>query len=75
VRAGHLPFGRRAKKALELSLREAVRLKHREIATGHLLLGLLREGQGLAATIIAGAGIDPAELRAEVTRLLSAEAA
>jgi ATP-dependent Clp protease ATP-binding subunit ClpA len=75
VRDGHLPISRRAKKALELALREAVRLKHREIATGHLLLGLLREGQGLAVTIIADAGIDVAELRAEVDRLLTSEAA
>jgi ATP-dependent Clp protease ATP-binding subunit ClpA len=75
VRAGHLPLSRPAKKAIELSLREAVRLKHSEIAAGHLLLGLLREGQGLAVTIIAEAGIDLADLRAEVTRLLGCEAA
>lgn len=75
VRAGHLRVSRRAKKVLELSLREAVRLRHREIATGHILLGLLRERQGLAADIIAEAGIDVEWLRAEVTRLLSSEAA
>src|SRR5262249_22046274 len=66
---GHIPFTPRAKKVLELSLREAIRLKHDHIGTGHLLLGLLREGGGLAARIIAEAGIDQADLRAEVTRL------
>lgn len=60
---GHVPFAPRAKKVLELSLREAIRLKHKRIADGHLLLGILREGEGLAAKIIADAGIDHAALR------------
>jgi hypothetical protein len=49
---GHIPFSPRAKKVLELSLREALALKHDYIGTEHLLLGLLREGQGLAAQIL-----------------------
>ncbi|MCG5216723.1 Clp protease N-terminal domain-containing protein [Streptosporangium soli] len=60
---GHIPFDPRAKKALELSLREALALKHKHIADGHILLGLLREGQGLASKILSESGIDPADLR------------
>jgi ATP-dependent Clp protease ATP-binding subunit ClpA len=75
VQSGHIPFTKRAKKVLELSLREAVRLKHDHIGSGHLLLGLLREGGGLAARIIADAGIDQNDLRAEVTRLITTQAA
>ena len=50
---GHIPFTPRAKKVLELSLREALQLKHNYIGTEHILLGLLREGQGVAAQILA----------------------
>jgi ATP-dependent Clp protease ATP-binding subunit ClpA len=57
------PFTPRAKKVLELSLREALALKHRYIGTEHLLLALLREGHGLAAKILADAGLDFVELR------------
>ena len=60
---GHLPFTGRAKKVLELSLREAVALRHNRIGTEHILLGLLREGNGLAARVIHDASIDPADLR------------
>lgn len=60
---GHLPFTTRSKVVLELSLREALRLKHRHIGTEHLLLGVIREGKGLAARIITDAGIDLADLR------------
>lgn len=59
-------FAPRAKKVLELSLREALRLKHREISTGHLLLGLIREGEGLGALILVEAGADLAGLRTQV---------
>ena len=64
--SGHIPFTPRAKKVLELSLREALRLGHRYIGTEHLLLGLVREGEGMAATILVrhGAGLD------EVRRLV-----
>jgi ATP-dependent Clp protease ATP-binding subunit ClpA len=67
---GRAPFSARAKKVLELSLREALRLKHDRIREGHVLLGLLREGDGLAAKIIADAGIPVAELCVHVEREL-----
>ena len=70
--SGRVPFDPRAKKVLELSLREALALKHRHIADGHIALGLLREGQGLAMKVIADRGIDAVELRREVTAALSA---
>ena len=50
---GHIPFTPRAKKVLELALREALQLKHNYIGTEHILLGLLREGEGMAAQILA----------------------
>ncbi|MEE6308841.1 Clp protease N-terminal domain-containing protein [Plantactinospora veratri] len=56
-------FSGRAKKVLELALREAVQLRHREIGAEHILLGLLREGNGLAALVLTEAGLDLAELR------------
>lgn len=62
---GHLPFTRDAKKALELALREAVRLGHRSIDSSHLLLGLLRADCPGRATLVAY-GVDPAALRAAV---------
>ena len=58
-----VPFVPRSKKVLELSLREAVRLHHNYIGTEHILLGLIREGEGLAAKIICDAGIDLDDLR------------
>ncbi|WP_433245150.1 Clp protease N-terminal domain-containing protein [Streptosporangium sp. CA-135522] len=67
----HIPFTSRAKKTLELSLREALRLKHRSIGDGHILLGILREGEGLGARVIADAGIDFAALRHEVAGQLT----
>jgi len=69
----HSPFTARAKKVLELSLREALRLKAKRIADGHLLLGLLREGKGLAAKVMADAGIDFDVLRAEIDAQLTAQ--
>jgi ATP-dependent Clp protease ATP-binding subunit ClpA len=62
----HIPFNSRAKKVLELSLREAINLRHKHIADGHILLGVLREGEGLASRVIADAGIDSAALRREI---------
>ena len=73
--SGHIPFSPRSKKVLELSLREAIRLKHNFIAPEHIVLGILREGQGLAVQILTGAGVDPAQLREEVTAALRREAA
>lgn len=73
--SGHIPFSPRSKKVLELSLREAIRLKHNFIAPEHLLLGILREGQGQAVQILTEAGVDQARLREEVTRSLQEQAA
>ncbi|MEV0152498.1 Clp protease N-terminal domain-containing protein [Micromonospora sp. NPDC050686] len=64
------PFSPRSKKALELSLREAIRLRHRHIGTEHILLGLLREGGGLGALVLTEAGVDLAELRRRVEEAL-----
>jgi ATP-dependent Clp protease ATP-binding subunit ClpA len=72
---GHIPFSKRAKKVLELSLREALRLGHNYIGNGHILLGLIREGEGVAAQVLVEAGVDLAGLRDDVTRLISSEAA
>ncbi len=69
----HAPFTARVKKVLELSLGEALRLKADRIADGHLLLGLLREGNGLAAKVMADAGIDFDVLRAEIDAQLTAQ--
>jgi ATP-dependent Clp protease ATP-binding subunit ClpA len=68
--SGHIPFTARAKKVLELSLREAVRMHHKHIADGHILLGLLREGEGLAVRILVDAGVDLDSLRRDVTAAL-----
>ncbi|MEV0969079.1 Clp protease N-terminal domain-containing protein [Microtetraspora glauca] len=70
----HIPFDRGAKKALELSLREAIALKSKEIRDGHILLGLLREAEGLGARVISSSGIDIATLRIELERLLAPSA-
>jgi ATP-dependent Clp protease ATP-binding subunit ClpA len=63
-------FSARAKKVLELSLREAIRLKHNYIGTEHLLLGLIREGEGLAAFVLTAAGLDLDDLRRRVLAAL-----
>lgn len=60
---GHIPFSPRAKKVLELSLRESLALRHRHIGPEHILLGLLREGGGLAARVMADQGVDLLDLR------------
>jgi ATP-dependent Clp protease ATP-binding subunit ClpA len=73
--SGHIPFSPRNKKVLELSLREAIRLKHNFIAPEHILLGLLREGNGLGVQILAEAGVDLGKLRADVTRSLDDQVA
>jgi ATP-dependent Clp protease ATP-binding subunit ClpA len=69
--SGHIPFTPRAKKVLELSLREALALKHRYIADGHILLGLLREGDGLAAKVVYDRGVEPDGLRGDITSALT----
>jgi ATP-dependent Clp protease ATP-binding subunit ClpA len=65
-------FSASGRKALELSLREALRLKHNYIGTGHLLLGLIRSGDGLAMKIVADAGISPEDLRAATLEAMKA---
>ncbi|GHE29361.1 Clp protease [Streptosporangium violaceochromogenes] len=66
----HIPLTRRAKKVLELSLREAVHMRHGSIGDGHMLLGILREREGLAARVLTGANVDLALLRQDVVREL-----
>ena len=73
--SGHTPFSPRARKVLELSLREAVRLKHNYIAREHLMLGILREGNGLADQILTDAGVDFDRVRADLTKSLADKAA
>ena len=69
--AGRIPFTPRAKKALELSLREALALGHTYIGTEHLLLGLLREEHGIAARLLTGLGAGHDRVREQVTALLN----
>jgi len=69
----HIPFTPRAKKILELSLREALQLGHNYIGTEHLLLGLVREGEGVGAQVLAKLGADRARARQAVLQLLSGE--
>jgi ATP-dependent Clp protease ATP-binding subunit ClpA len=69
--SGQIPFTPRAKKVLELSLREAKALRHTHIGTEHILLGLMREGEGVAARILLDFGADAEAVRNEVIRLLS----
>jgi len=68
--AGHIPFTPRAKKVLELSLREALQLGHNYIGTEHILLGLVREGEGVAAQVLQQLGADLDRVRQAVIRLL-----
>lgn len=68
---GSRPFTPRAKKLLELSLREALQLGDTEIASAHVLLGFLREGEGTGSRVLAELGADPARLRAETLRALA----
>jgi len=63
---GHIPFTPRAKKVLALSLREALQLSHKSIRSEHLLLALLREGEGVAAQVLIASGVDIAVLRGKV---------
>jgi ATP-dependent Clp protease ATP-binding subunit ClpA len=70
---GQIPFTPRAKKVLELSLREALALGHNYIGTEHVLLGLARERDGVAAQVLSDAGIFPEQIRDEVRRALPPE--
>jgi hypothetical protein len=71
---GHIPFTPRAKKVLELSLREALQLGHNYIGTEHILLGLIREGEGVAARVLVGLGADLDRVRGQVVHVLAGSA-
>ncbi|EJN83961.1 Clp protease N-terminal domain-containing protein, partial [Actinomyces naeslundii] len=68
---GHIPFTPRGKKVFELSMREALQLGHNYIGTEHLLLGLLREGEGVAAQVLTNLGGDLSSVRQTVMQMLS----
>ncbi len=68
--SGHIPFTPRAKKVLELSLREALQLGHSYIGTEHLLLGLLKEGEGVATQVLTKLGADSNKVRTTVQQML-----
>jgi ATP-dependent Clp protease ATP-binding subunit ClpA len=70
ARSGHIPFTARAKKSLELSLREALQLGHNYIGTEHILLGLIREGEGPAAQVLTAMGADLDTVREQVIEIL-----
>jgi len=72
--SGHIPFTPRAKKVLELSLREALQLGHTYIGTEHILLGLIREGDGVAAQVIVASGVDLNLARQRVIQVLTGRA-
>src|SRR5271154_7538917 len=69
--SGHIPFTPRAKNVLELSLREALQLGHNYIGTEHILLGLIREGEGVAAQVLVKLGAELTRVRQQVIQLLS----
>ncbi len=68
--SGHIPFTPRAKKVLELALREALQLNHTYIGTEHLLLGVIREGEGVAAQVLVRLGADLERVRQQVIELV-----
>ena len=70
---GHIPFTPRAKKVLELSLREAIAIGHNYIGTEHILLGLVREGEGVAAQVLRQMGADDENVRQKVIELLAGQ--
>ena len=71
--SGHIPFTPRAKKVLELSLREALQLGHNYIGTEHILLGLIREGDGVAAQVLVKLGADLNRVRQQVIGLIAGQ--
>ena len=73
--SGHIPFTPRAKKVLELGLREAIQLGHNYIGTEHILLGLIREGDGVAAQVLVRLGADLNRTRQRVIEVLHGHAA
>jgi len=73
VPGGQAPFTPRSKKVLELALRESMQLGHNYIGTEHILLGLVRESEGVAARVLSNLDVDPDKVRREVVRMLGAE--
>jgi ATP-dependent Clp protease ATP-binding subunit ClpC len=73
--SGHIPFTPRGKKVLELSRREASQLGHNYIGTEHILLGLIREGDGVAAQVLVRLGADLNRVRQQVIRMLRGQGA
>jgi ATP-dependent Clp protease ATP-binding subunit ClpC len=73
TQSGHIPFTPRAKKVLELSLREALQLGHNYIGTQHILLGLSREGDGVAAQVLVQLGTDLNPVRQQVIQFTSGQ--
>jgi len=71
--SGHIPFTPRAKKALERSLRESLRLGHGYIGTEHILLGLIREGDGVAAQVLVKLGADLDRVSQQVIQLVNGQ--
>ncbi len=69
--SGHIPFTPRAKKVLELSLREALQLGHNYIGTEHILLGVIREGEGVAAKVLVKLGVDMEKLRNQILKMIT----
>jgi ATP-dependent Clp protease ATP-binding subunit ClpC len=69
--SGHIPFTPQAKKVLELSLRESVQFGHHYIGTEHILLGLIRQGDGVAVQVLTGLGADLDHVRQQVVQLLA----
>lgn len=67
---GHLPFTPRSKKVLEMSLREGLQMGHNYVGTEHILLGLIREGEGIAAQVLVDMDLPLGEVRAEVMKIL-----
>src|SRR5262245_2858570 len=72
--ADHIPFTPRAKKVLELSLREALNFGHNYIGTEHILLGLIREGEGVAARVLTKLGADLPRVRQQVIEIVNVHA-
>jgi ATP-dependent Clp protease ATP-binding subunit ClpA len=70
---GHIPFTPRSKKVLELSLREALRLRDKLITPAHILLGIIREGEGMAAQLMTKQGVDLQQLRQEIVDTIAPE--
>lgn len=71
--SGHIPFTPRAKKVMELAMREALQLGHNYIGTEHILLGLIREGEGIAAQVLHNVGVEMGVVRKEVIKLLTGQ--